>query len=160
MEPSAVRLERVAWDLYTRASSLVELAVVRTRPRVLAAGLVVHDVDGASVPGFDPSKTIADLFKYRSRAGLDVALEALRAYVGSAHRDLEALRRPVLLAEIAPGSFNLFDGHDRLEKARRHAIVTLWAHRLTAAQHLRFLTSTRAYLAFVAYWNGKVANAR
>ena len=80
--------------------------------------------------------------------------------LADAHVEAADLARPVLLAEIAPGSFNLIDGHHRLEKARRHAIETLWAHRLTAAQHLRFLTSTRAYLAFVAYWNGKVVDAR
>jgi predicted transcriptional regulator of viral defense system len=30
------------------------------------------------VPVFDVAKTVADCFKYRSRVGLDVALEALR----------------------------------------------------------------------------------
>ena len=73
-------------------STSVGLAVVWMHPRALAAGVVVHDVDGTAVPVFDPSKTIADLFKFRSRVGLDVALEALRAYAGGAHRDLEALR--------------------------------------------------------------------
>ena len=74
-------------------SAPVGLEVVRMHPEALAAGVVRHDVDGTPVPVFDPSKTIADLFKFRSRVGLDVALEALRAYVGSTHRDLEALRR-------------------------------------------------------------------
>jgi len=74
-------------------SAPVGLVVVRMHLRALAAGVVVHDVDGTSVPVFDPSKTIADLFKFRSRVGLDVALVALRAYAGSAHRDLETLRR-------------------------------------------------------------------
>jgi len=50
-----------------------------------------------TLPGFDSSGSSEsgrlDLFKFRSRVGLDVALEALRAYAGSAHRDLEALRR-------------------------------------------------------------------
>ena len=66
------------------------------------------------------------------------------------------LGRPVLLAEISPGRFNLIDGHHRVEKARRDGVETLWAYRLTAAQHVRFLTSTSAYLAFVGYWNDKV----
>ena len=59
-------LERVARGLYAGASSPVGLAVVRMHPRALAAGVVVHDVDGTPVPVFDPSKTIADLFKFRS----------------------------------------------------------------------------------------------
>jgi hypothetical protein len=76
-----------------------------------------------------------------------------------AHVEAADLARPVVLAEIAPGRFNLIDGHHRLEKARRQGIETLWAYRLTAAQHVRFLTSKRAYLTFIGYWNGKVAEA-
>ncbi len=74
-------------------SAPVGLAV-RMHPRVLAAVVVVHDVDGTPVPIFDPSKTIVDLFKFRSRVGLDVALEALRAYAGSAHRDASGTAGP------------------------------------------------------------------
>lgn len=69
------------------------------------------------------------------------------------------LGRPVVLAEITPGRYNLIDGHHRLEQARRRGVETLWAYRLTAAQHVRFLTSESAYLAFVGYWNGKVGEA-
>lgn len=76
-----------------------------------------------------------------------------------AHVEAADLARPVVLAEIAPGRFNLIDGHHRLEKARRYGVETLWAYRLTAAQHVRFLTSASAYLAFVGYWNGKVGEA-
>jgi hypothetical protein len=76
------------------------------------------------------------------------------AHVGAAD-----LARPVVLAEIAPGRFNLIDGHHRLEKARRCGVEMLWAYRLAAAQHVRFLTSRDAYLAFVDYWNGKVEEA-
>ncbi|MFU8887920.1 MAG: hypothetical protein ACNA8N_04890 [Trueperaceae bacterium] len=38
-------------------------------------------------------------------------------------------------------------------------LETLSAYRLTAAQHVRFLTSTSAHLAFDGYWNGKVGEA-
>ncbi len=79
--------------------------------------------------------------------------------LAGAHVEAADLARPVLLAEISPGSFNLIDGHHRIEKARRQDVETLPAYRLTAAQHVRFLVSMRAYLAFVGYWNGKVAEA-
>ena len=71
----------------------VQLAIVRMHPRALEAGAVMHPIDGTPVQIFDPSKTIADLFKFRTRVGLDVALEALRAYWASDHRNLNALRR-------------------------------------------------------------------
>lgn len=79
--------------------------------------------------------------------------------LADAHVEAADLARPVLLAEISPGRFNLIDGYHRIEKARRSDVETLWAYRLTAAQHVRFLTSTSAYLAFVGYWNGKVGEA-
>ena len=79
--------------------------------------------------------------------------------LADAHVEAADLARPVLLAEISPGSFNLIDGHHRIEKARRSDVETLQAYRLNAAQHVRFLTSTRAYLAFVGYWNSKVGEA-
>jgi predicted transcriptional regulator of viral defense system len=70
----------------------VRLAVVRMHPHALEAGAVTHRIDGTPVPIFDPSKTIADLFRFRTRVGLDVALEALKAYWTSNARNPEALR--------------------------------------------------------------------
>ena len=67
--------------------------------------------------------------------------------------------RPVLLAEIAPGNYNLIDGHHRVERAHRSGLETVQAFALTASQHVRFLTSTRAYRAYVSYWNEKVKEA-
>jgi hypothetical protein len=37
-----------------------------------------HRIEGVIVKVYSPAKTIADCFKYRSKIGLDVALEALR----------------------------------------------------------------------------------
>ncbi|MBA2666322.1 MAG: hypothetical protein H0U69_04725, partial [Trueperaceae bacterium] len=47
-----------------------------------------------------------------------------------AHVAAADLARPLVLAEIAPGRFNVIDGHHRLEKARRHGVGTLQAYRL------------------------------
>ncbi len=45
---------------------------------LLQAGVQQYRIDGANVKVTTPARTIADLFKYRSKVGLDVALEALR----------------------------------------------------------------------------------
>ena len=37
-----------------------------------------HEVEHAAVRVYSPAKTVADVFKYRNKIGLDVALEALR----------------------------------------------------------------------------------
>jgi predicted transcriptional regulator of viral defense system len=44
------------------------------------AGVEVVAIDDVSVRIYSPEKTIADCFKYRNKIGLDVAIEALRAY--------------------------------------------------------------------------------
>ena len=51
---------------------------VRMSGAALTAGIERIVIDGVSVPVFNAAKTIADCFKYRSKIGLDVALEALR----------------------------------------------------------------------------------
>jgi hypothetical protein len=66
------------------------------------------------------------------------------------------LLKPVILAEISPGNFNLIDGHHRLARARREGRGSLWAYRVGPEHHTRFLTSFRAYEVYVAYWNDKV----
>ena len=41
-------------------------------------GQEIHEVEGVEVRVYSPAKTVADLFKYRRKVGLDVALEGLR----------------------------------------------------------------------------------
>ena len=41
-------------------------------------GVMEHDTGGMTVRIYSPAKTVADCFKFRSKVGLDVALEALR----------------------------------------------------------------------------------
>lgn len=66
------------------------------------------------------------------------------------------LSRPILLAEIAPDRYNLIDGHHRVARARRGGVHRLPACRLRCPEHVAFLTSIKAYQAYVGYWNDKV----
>jgi len=66
------------------------------------------------------------------------------------------ISRPVILAEIAPGRYNLIDGNHRLEKARRLKIKKVPAYRLDVERHMKFLTSKKAYTAYIEYWNSKL----
>jgi predicted transcriptional regulator of viral defense system len=54
------------------------LRTVRYSASSLEAGVDTHKIDGTLLKVTDVPKTIADCFKFRSRVGLDVALEALR----------------------------------------------------------------------------------
>lgn len=66
------------------------------------------------------------------------------------------LARAVLLAEIAPGRFNLIDGNHRIARARRDGVPSVPAYRIRCPDHVAFLTSTMAYQTYVEYWNGKI----
>lgn len=66
------------------------------------------------------------------------------------------LSRPAILAEIAPGQYNLIDGHHRAARARREGIDNILAYRVPCPEHVTFLTSTRAYITYIEYWNSKV----
>lgn len=44
-------------------------------------GVETHEMDGVDVRVFGAAKTVADCFKYRSKLGLDVAIEALKLYL-------------------------------------------------------------------------------
>lgn len=54
------------------------LRVVRFSGEAFTAGIETHTVEGQTVKVYGIAKTLADLFKYRNKVGLDVVLEALR----------------------------------------------------------------------------------
>ncbi|MDA8090707.1 MAG: ParB/Srx family N-terminal domain-containing protein [Nitrospiraceae bacterium] len=60
------------------------------------------------------------------------------------------------MQRIPHGRYNLIDGHHRMEKARRMGIKSVQAYRLNVEQHLKFLTSKKAYLSYIEYWNSKL----
>jgi len=70
------------------------------------------------------------------------------------------LARPIVLAEISPGHFNVIDGNHRLARARRQGATALPAYRVQCPTHVPFLTSVFAYEKYVEYWNGKVSDLR
>jgi hypothetical protein len=78
--------------------------------------------------------------------------------VNEAYMDSVEISQPAILAEISPGIYNLIDGNHRMEKARRMGIKSLPAYKLNVDQHILFLTSTKAYVTYVEYWNSKVKN--
>lgn len=54
------------------------LRAVRLSPASLAAGVEKRTISGTPVKVTSAAKTVVDCFKFRSKVGLDVALEALR----------------------------------------------------------------------------------
>ena len=70
----------IALDRRTRRPSLAypRLRVQRFSGNALTEGIETHRIEGETVRVYSVAKTIADVFKYRNKVGLDVALEALR----------------------------------------------------------------------------------
>lgn len=62
---------------------------------------------------------------------------------------------PVILAEVAPGRYNLIDGNHRMEKAKKLGRCYIMAYKLSAEQHVMFLTSRNSYEKYISYWNKK-----
>ena len=56
------------------------LRVFHFAQETFASGIETHFIDGVAVRIYSPEKTLADCFKFRNKIGLDIALEALRAY--------------------------------------------------------------------------------
>lgn len=54
------------------------LRIVRFSGKALTTRIQQRKIEGVPVQVYDPAKTVADCFKYRSKIGLDVAMEALR----------------------------------------------------------------------------------
>jgi hypothetical protein len=69
---------------------------------------------------------------------------------GDSHLDEETVRtadlsRPILLAEIAPGLYNVIDGNHRLARARCDRVQVIPSRRVRCPDHVPFLTSAWDY---------------
>ena len=52
-------------------------ALAELEGKALTEGIETHRIEGESVKVYNVAKTVADVFKFRNKIGLDVALEAL-----------------------------------------------------------------------------------
>lgn len=57
------------------------LRVVHVSGAALTEGIETHTIEGVDVQVYSPAKTVADLFKFRSSVGIDVAVAALREVI-------------------------------------------------------------------------------
>jgi hypothetical protein len=76
--------------------------------------------------------------------------------INEEHLNSVGISKPLILAEIAPGRFNLIDGHHRLAKAGKDGVKSLPVYRLSVEQHIKFLTSKKSYEIYIGYWNEKI----
>lgn len=70
-------LHHKAWSPRSEA---LPLRIVRMSGAAFDSGVESHQIEGVTVRVYGAAKTVADCFKFRSKVGLDVAMEALRDY--------------------------------------------------------------------------------
>ena len=66
--------------------------------------------------------------------------------INESHMDSVVISRPVILAEISPGQYNLIDGNHRMEKARRLGVMSILAYRLHVEQHILYAVTDADFL--------------
>lgn len=123
----------------------------------------VDDEDEIFINGIFQFNISKMLSKLNSKT-LDIALSEMNvsdfyssfSRINEEHIDSVDIRKPVILAEIAPSRYNLIDGNHRVEKARRTGIETLPCYKLTVDQHLPFLIEKKSYESYVECWNSKI----
>lgn len=77
------------------------LRIVYMSGKSFTEGVETHTAEGVTLRVFGPAKTVADCFKYRSRIGLDVAIEALRDYRRSSQFDADLIWQYAKLCRVS-----------------------------------------------------------
>jgi predicted transcriptional regulator of viral defense system len=73
----------------------------RFSSRSYSEGFATHFIDTVPVSIYSPEKTLADCFKFRSRVGLDTAIEALKLYRDRHEVDIESILRHAAICRVA-----------------------------------------------------------
>jgi len=77
------------------------MRIVRFSGRARTFGIERPVLEGVEVPVTSRAKTVADCFKYRNKIGIDVAVEALKAYLGKRGRSVDALLQAAEVCRVA-----------------------------------------------------------
>jgi predicted transcriptional regulator of viral defense system len=90
----------IALDRKARKPRLegLPLHVVRFSGPMLTYSVQTLEIQGVAVQITSPARTVVDCFRYRSKTGLDVALEALRETLAAGQASVAEIRR---IAEVA-----------------------------------------------------------
>ncbi|MBE7482175.1 MAG: type IV toxin-antitoxin system AbiEi family antitoxin domain-containing protein [Polyangiaceae bacterium] len=77
------------------------MRIVRFSGRARTFGVEEHVIEGVEVKVTSRAKTVADCFKYRNKIGIDVAVEALRDYLGKRGRSMDDLLRAAEVCRVS-----------------------------------------------------------
>ena len=83
----------IGWKKWAPKKPPVSLRIIRATGESLTAGVEHYTIEKVPVPITVPAKTVADCFKYRSRVGPGIAIDALRDYVLKQRASVDELWR-------------------------------------------------------------------
>jgi predicted transcriptional regulator of viral defense system len=86
----------------TRAPKITypKLRVVRFIGKAFSEGIEVHEINGIPLRVYSVAKTVADLFRFRNKIGLDVAMEALREAIRTKKTTRDEIRKMAQLRGV------------------------------------------------------------
>lgn len=76
--PAVVHLAVARGNYHRMKLRPLPVRVYRYDAKTFNAGLETHDIGGVKVKIYSVARSVADVFKFRNKLGLDVAVEALR----------------------------------------------------------------------------------
>lgn len=76
--PAVVHLAVPRGNYHALKLDPLPVQVYRFDPKTFSSGIEEHDVGGVKIKIYSAARTVADVFKFRNKLGLDVAVEALR----------------------------------------------------------------------------------
>jgi len=82
------------------APSSLPIEIVRFGGAAFTEGIETHVIEGTRVRVYSVAKTLADLFKFRNKVGLEVALEALRDAWAERRFTMDALDRAAEVCRV------------------------------------------------------------
>ena len=78
-------------DVKTPRIEYPPIKVFHLSEKPYLAGIEEIKLDGVNIKIYGPEKTIADCFKFRTKIGIDIALEALKDYLRSPYFDIQRM---------------------------------------------------------------------
>ena len=112
-----------------------------------AISRMLEDISSGKLAAENERINVQDWFKSHWRGSCSVTEE---------HLPTVDVSKPVIQAEIKPGTFEIIDGNHRMERAFRDRVNSIDSYKLRGEQLLPYFSEVRGYKAFVEYWNAKL----
>lgn len=78
------------------------------------------------------------------------------SHINESHLPFVDISKPIIVAEIRPGRYEIIDGHHRFQKAHNEMKGHIRMLKLRGEQLLPYFIEKESYLCYINYWNDKL----